>query len=272
MSQGITHVVRGEEHLSNAPKQQLLWEALGGEPPVWAHVPVIVNEKRQKLSKRRDKVALEDYRAEGYLAEAMRNYLMLLGWAPSGDRGSSPGTSSSRVPHRGRQLLARVLRRQEAPRHQRRVHPGAAHREVHRRMPALPGAGPFDVDVAVFAELAPLAQTRLALLSEIVQMIDFAFLDEPPSDEQSWNKAMKEPAAAILAAAETAYRDAPGTPPSSRTGWSASAPSTASNSARRRRPSASPSPAAPSACRSSNPWRSSAATAPWPASPQPELY
>ena len=83
---GITHVIRAEEHLPNTPKQQLLWEALGVKPPVWAHVPVVVNEKRQKLSKRRDKVALEAYRDEGYLADAMRNYLMLLGWAPSGDR------------------------------------------------------------------------------------------------------------------------------------------------------------------------------------------
>lgn len=53
----ITHVVRGEEHLSNAPKQQLLWQALGAAPPVWAHLPVIVNEQRQKLSKRRDQAA-----------------------------------------------------------------------------------------------------------------------------------------------------------------------------------------------------------------------
>ncbi len=86
LTMGITHVIRAEEHLPNTPKQQLLWQALGSPPPVWAHVPVVVNEKRQKLSKRRDKVALEDYRAEGYLAEAMKNYLMLLGWAPSGDR------------------------------------------------------------------------------------------------------------------------------------------------------------------------------------------
>src|SRR5215467_7780784 len=86
ITMGITHVIRAEEHLPNTPKQQLLWEALGVAPPVWAHVPVVVNEKRQKLSKRRDKVALESYRDEGYLADAMRNYLMLLGWAPDGDR------------------------------------------------------------------------------------------------------------------------------------------------------------------------------------------
>src|SRR3954471_24180890 len=83
---GITHVIRAEEHLPNTPKQQLLWEALGHEPPVWAHAPVLVNEKRRKLSKRRDRVELEDFRAEGYLPEAMRNYLMLLGWAPGDNR------------------------------------------------------------------------------------------------------------------------------------------------------------------------------------------
>ena len=69
----ISHVIRAEEHLPNTPKQQLLWIALGHQPPTWAHVPVVVNEKRQKLSKRRDKVALEAYRDEGYLAATMRN-------------------------------------------------------------------------------------------------------------------------------------------------------------------------------------------------------
>ena len=85
IAMGITHVVRGDEHLPNTPKQQLLWQALGHEPPTWAHVPLLVNESRKKLSKRRDKVALEQYREEGYLAEAMVNYLMTLGWAPRGD-------------------------------------------------------------------------------------------------------------------------------------------------------------------------------------------
>ncbi|MGB1503038.1 MAG: glutamate--tRNA ligase family protein, partial [Ilumatobacteraceae bacterium] len=56
------------------------------EPPVWGHVPVLVNEQRKKLSKRRDKVALEQYRDEGYLADAMVNYLMTLGWSAGDDR------------------------------------------------------------------------------------------------------------------------------------------------------------------------------------------
>ena len=78
----ISHVVRAEEHLPNTPKQQMLWDALGHAPPVWAHVPVLVNEQRKKLSKRRDKVALEQYRDDGILADAMVNYLMTLGWTP----------------------------------------------------------------------------------------------------------------------------------------------------------------------------------------------
>jgi glutamyl-tRNA synthetase len=211
MSQGITHVVRGEEHLSNAPKQQLLWEALGGEPPVWAHIPVIVNEKRQKLSKRRDKVALEDYQAEGYLAEAMRNYLMLLGWAPSGDREIVPWD-----------VVVEEFRIEDvntSPAFFDEKKLRAFNGDYIRALPVakfitacLPflERAPFEVDMAVFNLLAPLAQSRIALLSEIVPMVDFAFLDEPPYDEQSWNKAMlKGPAAEILAAAEESYRDAP---------------------------------------------------------------
>ncbi|MSZ56586.1 MAG: glutamate--tRNA ligase, partial [Actinobacteria bacterium] len=81
----VSNVVRAEEHLPNTPKQQMIWDALGHTPPIWAHVPVLVNEQRKKLSKRRDKVALEQYREEGILPDAMVNYLMTLGWAPAGD-------------------------------------------------------------------------------------------------------------------------------------------------------------------------------------------
>lgn len=80
---GITHVIRGEDLLNTTPKVKLLWEALGyGESPVYAHLPLLVNEQRKKLSKRRDDVALADYVARGYLPEAMRNALALLGWGP----------------------------------------------------------------------------------------------------------------------------------------------------------------------------------------------
>jgi glutamyl-tRNA synthetase len=80
---GISHVIRGEDLLNTTPRVQLIWQALGfGALPAYAHLPLLVNAKRQKLSKRRDDVALDDYRGRGYLPEAMVNYLALLGWGP----------------------------------------------------------------------------------------------------------------------------------------------------------------------------------------------
>ncbi|GGQ79194.1 glutamate--tRNA ligase [Couchioplanes azureus] len=215
MTMGITHVIRAEEHLPNTPKQQLLWEALGVEPPVWAHVPVIVNEKRQKLSKRRDKVALESYRDEGYLAAAMRNYLMLLGWAPSGDREIVPWETIlqefrlSDVNHSPAFFDVKKLRAFNGE----YIRALSAEEFAAVCAPWLSGtatipAPPWDpaaFDTQVFAAVAPLAQTRIAVLSEIVDYVDFLFLDEPVSDEQSWNKAMKEGAGDILDAAAAAF-------------------------------------------------------------------
>ena len=80
---GITHVIRGEDLLNTTPRVLLVWQALGcGDPPVYAHLPLLVNAKRQKLSKRRDDVSLDAYRRRGYLPEAMVNHLALLGWGP----------------------------------------------------------------------------------------------------------------------------------------------------------------------------------------------
>ncbi len=78
----ITHVVRGEDHIPNTPKQILIYEALGFEVPKFAHLPVILGEDRSKLSKRHGGVSVRNYREEGFVAEALFNYLCLLGWSP----------------------------------------------------------------------------------------------------------------------------------------------------------------------------------------------
>src|SRR5580658_1084124 len=78
----ITHVVRGEDHLSNTPKQILLYNALGYQPPKFAHLSIIKGADGQKLSKRHGETSVESYKAKGYLPEAFLNYLALLGWAP----------------------------------------------------------------------------------------------------------------------------------------------------------------------------------------------
>ena len=81
----ITHVIRGADHISNTPKQVLLYRALAAEPPVFAHVPLILGADKKRLSKRHGATDVNMYRTEGFLPEAFRNFLALLGWAPGGD-------------------------------------------------------------------------------------------------------------------------------------------------------------------------------------------
>lgn len=83
---GMTHVLRAEEHLSNTPKQLLIYEALGWEPPKFGHMPMILAPDRSKLSKRHGATSVEEFRSQGYLAEAIVNYLTLLGWGPCDER------------------------------------------------------------------------------------------------------------------------------------------------------------------------------------------
>lgn len=223
LDQGITLVARAEEHLPNTPKQQLLWEALGAAPPTWAHLPVIVNEKRQKLSKRRDKVGLEIYQREGYIAPAVKNYLMLLGWAPGDDQEIVPwetieerfrltdvNTSAAFFDERKlRAFNGEYLRAMSPDDFAAACLPwltGGYATELPWR------AGAYDQ--AVFMELAPLAQTRVSVLGEVVEQVAFAFVDEPKAedgtwyDAASWQKAMKAPAAEILRGVVTAYESA----------------------------------------------------------------
>ena len=83
---GVTHVIRGEDHLSNTPKQILIYEAFGFSIPEFIHLPVILGEDRSKLSKRHGAVSVRNYREEGYVPEALFNYLATLGWNPSEER------------------------------------------------------------------------------------------------------------------------------------------------------------------------------------------
>ncbi len=82
----ISHVIRGEDHISNTPKQIGIYQALGAEPPLFAHAPLILNPDRSKMSKRFSDTALADYRAKGYLPAAIVNFLALLGWHPKDDQ------------------------------------------------------------------------------------------------------------------------------------------------------------------------------------------
>ena len=190
----ITHVVRAEEHLPNTPKQQMLWDALGKNPPQWAHVPVLVNEQRKKLSKRRDKVAVEQYREEGILADAMRNYLMTLGWAPAGDTEIVPWETiveTFRLEDVNHSPAFFDIKKLQAFNGEyirlMSLEEFIAQAEVVLTSPNVPWpADRYRSDM--FRAMAPLVQTRVAVMAEVVPMVDFLFLAEPPIDEQSFTK------------------------------------------------------------------------------------
>src|SRR5438309_3410683 len=90
MEMKISHVIRGEDHLSNTPKHIELYRALGAEPPQFAHIPLILNKDGSKMSKRDMGASLTSYIEQGYLPEAVRNYLCLLGWSPEDNREKLP--------------------------------------------------------------------------------------------------------------------------------------------------------------------------------------
>ena len=83
---GVTHIIRGEEWISSVPKHVILYKAFGFPMPLFAHLPLILNADKSKLSKRQGDVAVEDYLAKGYLPEALVNFVALLGFNPTGDR------------------------------------------------------------------------------------------------------------------------------------------------------------------------------------------
>ena len=195
-AQKITHVVRGEDLINVTPKVLLLREALGvGGELIFAHLPLIVNEKRQKLSKRRDDVSVGDYIERGYLSEAMVNYLATLGWGPS------DGIEIRPLPE-----IVSMFRLED-------VNKAGAFFDVKKlqhfngeyiRSLSVPQfitrstkwlfdeppwpSNRFDVDA--FGVMAPLVQERVKLLSEVPGYVDFLFLAEPVIDEDSWAKVM----------------------------------------------------------------------------------
>jgi len=190
----ISHVIRGEDLLPSTPKVLLLRQALGNhEVPVFAHLPLLVDEQRRKLSKRRHAIAVEEYREQGYLAEALRNYLALLGWAPPGDR--------EIVPLDEMVELFDVAAVNKAPAFfdlVKLAHVNATYLRalpvatfVRESLPWLmedPPWPPERLDPGVFEAVAPLVQERVQTLGEVPAMVDFLFLEEPRIDADSWAK------------------------------------------------------------------------------------
>ena len=220
----ITHVIRGEEHLSNAPKQMMLWSALNDVRrdlvaiPAYAHLPLLVNEQRKKLSKRKDPVATESYRDQGYVASAFVNYLALLGWSPRGEEEIVPITTIiqqfrledvshspaffdvKKLSHMNGEYLRAMTTSEFIEACTPWVAPwSSAWRPADRDVPW----SHDQFDAALFERVAPLVQERVATLGEVPAMVAFFFLDAPTFDDAAFNKVigMDPLGQALLAAA-----------------------------------------------------------------------
>ncbi|HEV2727268.1 MAG TPA: glutamate--tRNA ligase [Solirubrobacterales bacterium] len=197
---GVTDVVRGDDHLSNTPKQLLVLEALGYEAPRYAHLPLLHGPDGKKLSKRHGAASVQELREAGYLPAAVRNYLALLGWGTDDDttlmsteelverfRVADVGKSAAIFDEKKlRWLNGRFMREMPLDEYTAAV---ARHlsREADERLRAA----------------CEIAQEKAQTLEEVWPLIRFLF--EPPvEDEKAWSKVMKEGSGEVLAAAADA--------------------------------------------------------------------
>lgn len=210
---GITHVVRGEDLVNVTPKVIMLRQALGAKDvPEFAHLPLIVNEQRKKLSKRRDDVALENYRDRGVLATAMINYLALLGWGPPDDIEIRPVQEIVELFELGDVNASSAMfdaKKLEAinGEYLRAMNPQDFTEALQPWIEAQPWSD--SVDPTQLAQVAPLVQERTRVLSEAPPQLDFFFVEIPEIDANAWEKIMlNEEAALILESAHRAFADA----------------------------------------------------------------
>jgi glutamyl-tRNA synthetase len=196
---GITHVIRGDDHISNTPKQLNIIRAVGGEVPVYAHAPNIFGPDGKKLSKRHGATGIDEFRAAGYIPEALMNFLALLGWAPDGEttvmsdselveRFTLERVSSSPAQFDYAKLdwMNGVYLRELSP------------QEYAHRLLIWLGENGYDWDAELVTQAAPLVQEKIARLAEFPAFAGFLFGDVEP------DPADLDGGATMLAAADEA--------------------------------------------------------------------
>jgi glutamyl-tRNA synthetase len=201
---GITHVIRGDDHLSNTPKQLQVMDALGEAPPRYAHLPLLHGPDGKKLSKRHGAASVQELRDAGYLPAAVRNYLALLGWGTQDDTtimstdelverfdlGGVGRSSAIFDEQKLRWLNGRFMREMDLD-----EYTAATARFAGR-----------DADDRLRAACA-IAQEKAQTLAEVWPLIGFLF-EEPETDERAWKKVMKDGALRLLTEALEALRGA----------------------------------------------------------------
>jgi glutamyl-tRNA synthetase len=198
---GVTHVIRGDDHLSNTPRQVMLLRALGEEPPAYAHLPLLHGPDGKKLSKRHGAASVQELRAAGYLPEAVRNYLSLLGWGLDDTttflttRELVDNFSLERVSKNPAVFDEQKLRWMNG-RYMRELEPA----ELQKRIEGFLGRD-------VPADAVAISQEKMQTLADFWPLA--GFLVEPqPTDQKAWEKVMRDGAAERLQAAREALASA----------------------------------------------------------------
>lgn len=211
---GITHAIRGEDLLPSTPKAMMVMNALGADAPAYAHLPLLVNEQRKKLSKRRDDVSLGNWRERGYLPEAMANYLATLGWGPPDDIEIRPMAEILSL-----FKLEDVLKSPAFFDPKKLEHFNATHIRQLSGEEFMARLKPWLAKAAWPAEryrpevmdaLGPMVQEKIRTLADAERFVDWLMLEDPPVDADAWDKAIarNEKAAGILRSAIEAYETA----------------------------------------------------------------
>ncbi len=200
---GITEVIRGDDHLSNTPKQLMVLKALGVEPPRYAHVPLLHGPDGKKLSKRHGAASVQELRDAGYLPATIRNYVALLGWGPGDDetlldtdelverfRPEDVGKSSAVFDEKKlRWMNGRYMRELDLE-----TYTATVARFLDREADA------------ELTEACRISQEKASTLNEVWPLIRFAY-EEPVEDEKAWRKIMKNDAGAALEAVRGALEE-----------------------------------------------------------------
>jgi glutamyl-tRNA synthetase len=207
ISQGITHIVRGDDHVENTYRHVLLYGALGATPPRYAHLPMIVNAQGKPYSKRDGDAYVGDFRGKGFLADALFNYLALLGWSPGDDREKMTRSEMiaaftlERVKSGPAQMDLRKLT------HLNGLYLGELPAEEFlARARDAAAAQPWGatVDAGYFAAVATLMRSRTSLFSQVAEWRYF-FTDPPPADEKAVARFLRQPGSkAVLQGLRTA--------------------------------------------------------------------
>lgn len=211
----VTHVLRGEDLLSSTPRQIRVYQAMGVAPedfPFFAHLPFVMGQDNAKLSKRNGEVSIAWYREQGFLPEAICNYLALLGWSPGDDVENITMDELVKLftVERVNSSPARFDMKKLEAINGDKIRALTIDDFLSRALPFLLKDGVIKGDeseIVVVRSALPIIQERIARLNEVTQMLRFLFVDEVVFDEESAVKVKEEPAQHVITQALRALED-----------------------------------------------------------------